>query len=114
MTRPAVPAAPPGDFETLILLAVLRLGERANGSAVATELADRTSRRVARGAVYVTLDRLDTKGWLTSRVEDGSPERGGRPRRLYRVSLAGRRALRQGLADVAGLQAGIESLLGRL
>lgn len=110
----ASPLVPPGDFETLVLLAVLRLGTRGNGSAVAAEIAERTSRRVARGAVYVTLDRLETKGWLASRVEDGAADRGGRPRRLYRVCPAGRRALRQGLADVAGMRAGIEPLVARL
>jgi DNA-binding PadR family transcriptional regulator len=109
MTRPA--AAPPGEFEILVLLAVLRLDGAANGATVAAELAARTTRRVARGAVYVTLDRLEAKGYLASRVEPGTPARGGRPRRWYRVSAAGRRALRQSLADLATLQAGLEPAL---
>jgi DNA-binding PadR family transcriptional regulator len=100
-----------GEFELLVLMAVLRLGERAYGSAVRDELEARTSRRISRGAVYVTLDRLDGKRLLTSRLADRPPEQGGHPLRLYRVSPAGRKAVAAAVSDVAQMRSGIESLL---
>ena len=102
-----------GEFEVIVLMAVLRCGDDAYGSAVRDEIDQRTSRRVARGAVYVTLDRLEDKSLLTSRTSESAPDRGGRPRRVYRVSAAGLRAVRQALADMASMRAGIEPLLGR-
>lgn len=103
-------ATPLGDFELLVLMAVLRL-EEASGSAVRSEIETRTSRRVSRGAAYVTLDRLQEKGLLSSRVVDAPAEAGGRPRRRYRVTTAGRRAAAQSLGDLARMRAGIEAML---
>ena len=97
-----------GEFELLVLLAVLRL-EAANGSRVRDELERRTSRRIARGAVYVTLDRLEDKGLLSSQL-DGTSNR-VRPTRVYRVSPHGLRAVRRSVADVARMRRGIERLL---
>jgi DNA-binding PadR family transcriptional regulator len=102
---------PAGEFEVLVLMAVLRLGDGAYGSAIRDELEARTSRRISRGAVYVTLDRLDAKRLLTSRVADRPPEQGGRPLRLYRVSPAGVKAVTSSVSDMARMRAGIESLL---
>jgi DNA-binding PadR family transcriptional regulator len=100
---------PAGEFEVLVLMAVLRLGDGAYGSAIRDELEARTSRRISRGAV--TLDRLDAKRLLTSRVADRPPEQGGRPLRLYRVSPAGVKAVTSSVSDMARMRAGIESLL---
>jgi PadR family transcriptional regulator, regulatory protein PadR len=104
-------ALPVGEFEVLVLMAVLRLGDGAYGSAIRDELEAHTSRKVSRGAVYVTLDRLDDKGLLRSRVIDRPQEHGGRPLRLYRVSPAGVKAATFAVSDMARMRAGIESLL---
>ena len=95
-----------GEFELLVLMAVLRLGEAANGSAVRDEIAARTSRNVARGAVYVTLDRLEGKGLLGSRAGERVGSRGARPTRWYRLTAFGRRAVRQSVTDFARMRAG--------
>ena len=102
-------ASPLGEFEVLILLAVMRLADDAYPPAVRTEIERRAQRDVQRGAVYVTLDRLEAKGLLTSRVADA--EDGGRARRFYRLSARGLRALRSALAAVERMRAGLDPLL---
>jgi DNA-binding PadR family transcriptional regulator len=84
---------PPGDFEQLVLLAVLRLGDAAYAVPIRAEIEARTGRAPTRGAVYVTLERLEEKGYLDSRLGEPVAERGGRPRRYYRVRPSGVRAL---------------------
>ena len=88
---------PLGEFEQMVLLAVLcadKAGE-AYGITVYDELVARTRRRVARGAVYMTLDRLEKKGLLSSYQTEPTSERGGRARRCYRVTKPARTALRE-------------------
>lgn len=116
MTRPRFDAnnvgtvtAPLGEFEVLVLLAVLRLTDEAYPPAVRTEIEQRARRDVQRGAVYVTLDRLEAKGLLTSRVD--AADDGGRPRRFYRVSPRGLRAVRRALSAVERMRVGLEPLL---
>ena len=104
-------AAPLGEFEVIVLLAVLHLGEIAYPPAIRTEIERRARRAVARGAVYVTLDRLEAKGLLASRDADDGGEGGGRPRRYFRVSPKGLRAVRQSLAVVERMRSGLEPLL---
>jgi PadR family transcriptional regulator PadR len=99
-----------GEFEVLVLMAVLRVGDRAGGSAVRAEIEATTNRRVARGAIYVTLDRLEEKGLLTSRLGT-RPGRGGPPVRWYRVSAAGRRAVVQSVSSMARMHAGLEHIV---
>ncbi len=84
-----------GMFEQVVLLAVFGLEDAAYGRSVLreVELALTRERSVTAGAVYTTLDRLEGKGLLTSRLEDGTPERGGRARRFYRLTAAGASAL---------------------
>jgi DNA-binding PadR family transcriptional regulator len=82
-----------GEFENLILLAVLRLNDDAYGMRVRREIADRTSRDVTIGAVYATLDRLETKGLVSASVTDPKPERGGRAKRSFRVTAQGIEAI---------------------
>lgn len=110
-----------GEFEIMVLLAVLHLSsgdagpaDVAYGSTIVREITARTGRDVSRGAVYVTLDRLEVKRLLTSRAGDAPPERGGRPRRVYRVTAAGLKATRHSLSVLARMQAGLEPVIGRL
>jgi PadR family transcriptional regulator, regulatory protein PadR len=82
-----------GDWEQTVLLATLRLGENAYGVPIRREIEERTKRRVSIGALYSTLDRLEAKGYLRSRMGDPTPERGGRSRRYFRVESLGLDAL---------------------
>lgn len=84
-----------GTFEQLVLLAVLGLKEDAYGRAVLRDVqhAFQGGRIISAGAVYATLDRLEVKGLLSSRLEQGTPSRGGRVRRFYRLTSAGASAL---------------------
>jgi PadR family transcriptional regulator, regulatory protein PadR len=82
-----------GEFEQLILLAILRLRDNAYGVTIRAELADRAGRNVAPGAMYTALERLETKGLITSRMSDPTPQRGGRAKRHVAVTAAGRKAL---------------------
>lgn len=82
-----------GNFEEIVLLAVLRLGENAYGAKIRQTVAEATERDVSIGAVYATLDRLEHKGYLKSWQGEATPERGGRAKRYFRVEGAGVRAL---------------------
>ena len=98
-----------GQFEQLVLTAVLTLGDGAYGAAIhagVTELAG--AKPVNLGSVYVTLDRLEEKGYLSSRFADPTPERGGRSRRYFRLKAAGERALRESLATARRLYEAVE------
>lgn len=101
-----------GEFEVLVLLAVLQLPDDAIGSRIRDEIERRVGRDVSRGAVYVTLDRLEHKGQLTSREQPGGPGRAGRPKRVFRVTAAGVRNVKQSIAAIARMQKGLEPLLG--
>lgn len=100
-----------GEFEQMILLASLRLGEEAYGVRLIEELEDTAGRRVSRGSVYVTLDRLEEKGWITSSVSDARSERGGRPRRVVCVTAEGREQLRKSREALMALWDGMEDAL---
>jgi PadR family transcriptional regulator PadR len=78
-----------GEFEHIIVLALLRLEDRAYGVTVRQEIEIRTHREVSIGAVYATLDRLETKGYVKSHRGDPTPERGGRSKRFFRVTAKG-------------------------
>jgi DNA-binding PadR family transcriptional regulator len=81
-----------GEFEQIVLLAVLHLGDTAYGTTIRREIETRAGRPVSIGAAYATLDRLVEKGYLRSREEDGA-ERGGRVRRFFTVTPSGMAAL---------------------
>ena len=102
-------AAPLGEFEVLVLLAVMHLGDHAYPPAVRSEIERRALRKVARGAVYVTLDRLEAKRLLISHLTTASIT--GRPRRNYNVSPKGLRAVRRALSAVESMRLGLEPLL---
>ncbi len=82
-----------GEFEHLLLLAVVRLGEGAYGVTMRREIEDRTGRPVTLGAIYPTMDRLEKKGLVSSRMSEPTKERGGRSRRYFRIEPAGLEAL---------------------
>lgn len=86
---------PLGEFEQVVLLAVLRLEGAAYAVPVRREIEKRTRRSVTRGALYVTLERLEDKGYLESWLADPTPERGGRSKRHYRLEKSGERALHE-------------------
>jgi len=102
-----------GELEQMILMAVLRLGDSAYSALVRREIADRTGRQVARGALYTSLERLESKGFLKSRMGDPLPERGGRARRYLAVTPRGVRALRDAQQAMAGLREGLDALMER-
>lgn len=96
-----------GEFEHLVLLAVLRLGPDSYGMRVRREIAERTGRDVTIGAVYATLDRLAAKGLVTSALSDPTPERGGRAKRSFRLTGAGAEALNRAQQDLANMVEGL-------
>jgi DNA-binding PadR family transcriptional regulator len=86
----------PGQFEQLVLTAVLTLGEDAYGISIHHEVKQLAQpRAVSLGAVYVTLDRMEDKGFVRSWLSDPKPERGGRSKRQYRLEPSGEKALRE-------------------
>jgi DNA-binding PadR family transcriptional regulator len=102
-------AQPLGEFEQMVLLAVLCAGqdEDAYGVNVHAELERRTKRRVARGAVYMTLDRLEKKGLLSSYLTEPTPERGGRAKRCYRTTKSAMAALQASRRALLSLWEGL-------
>jgi PadR family transcriptional regulator, regulatory protein PadR len=78
-----------GEFELMIVLALLRLEDRAYGVTVRQEVEERTQREVSIGAVYATLDRLEAKGYVSSFLGEPTAERGGRSKRFFRVTANG-------------------------
>lgn len=82
-----------GEFEQIVLLAVLRLRDKAYGVPIRAEIESRARRKVTVGALYATLDRLEAKGLLHSWFADPTAERGGRSRRYFRLLPAGLKAL---------------------
>lgn len=102
---------PLGEFEQLVLLALLRLGEDAYGVPVREEIASRTGRPVSLGSVYTTLNRLEAKRLVRSRVGEPTPERGGRRKKHYVLLPAGERALTASLAALRRMTHGIRHVL---
>jgi PadR family transcriptional regulator len=82
-----------GEFEQVVLLAILRLGDEAYGVTIRREIATCTEREPAPGALYTTLERLEQKGLVSSRYGDPTPERGGRAKRYFTVTPPGVRAV---------------------
>ncbi len=100
-----------GEFEQMLLLAVLRLGDEAYGVRLMEELEGSVGRRVSRGSVYVTLDRLEDKGWIASEIAQASGGRGGRPRRIVSVTPDGLSVLRKSREALLTLWEGLEQAL---
>jgi PadR family transcriptional regulator PadR len=100
-----------GEFEQLVMFAVLRLDDGAYGTAIREELRVRAERDVSPGAIFTTLERLESRGLVTSRYGEPTAERGGRRKRFYRLSAEGRRALSRSLNTVKRMARGLEPKL---
>lgn len=100
-----------GEFEHLIMLAILRLGDSAYGVSVIEDVEETTGRSVSQAAAYLTLRRLEDKGWIESHEGPATADRGGRQRRYYRLSDAGLERVR---AARAALQSMWEGVAGEL
>ena len=101
-----------GEFEQIVLLAILRLDNNAYGVTIRQEIAERTGREPAPGALYTTLDRMEEKGIVHSRLGDPTPQRGGRPKRYFALTKAGREALVSAQQAYRSLLDGLELLGG--
>jgi PadR family transcriptional regulator PadR len=96
-----------GEFEQLVLLALIRLDRDGYGVSVRDEIARRTGRETDFGTVYTTLARLEEKGFVSSRLGDPTPERGGRRKKLYALSPTGRAALARSLRAIRAMSRGL-------
>jgi DNA-binding PadR family transcriptional regulator len=103
-----------GEFEHLVLLALLRLGNGAFGAAIHREIVTRTGRDITASAVYVTLDRLEAKKMVCSYVGRPTPQRGGRRRKHYLLDTVGQRALVRAYRTVGAMTAGLQTELDDL
>lgn len=100
-----------GEFELLVMLAVLRLDGRGYARTVREEIESRTGQRVSKGAAYVTLDRLVDKGYLTSWLGEPTAKRGGRAKRFFQVLPAGLEAVRTSHRALSSMVDGLEAHL---
>src|SRR6266536_539113 len=96
-----------GDFEQLILLAILRLGAHAYGMRIRREIEERTGRTTSIGALYITLERLEEKGFIGSELGESTPQRGGRAKRFFTLNPSGRDAVQRSVEAVTKMAAGL-------
>jgi PadR family transcriptional regulator, regulatory protein PadR len=101
-----------GNFELMVMLALIRLGDDAYGVPISQEIEERSGREVAIGSVYAALERLERKGLVTSKLGEATPERGGRAKRYFRVTGKGRREVRETQAALMSLWQGLPGLQG--
>lgn len=100
-----------GEFEQMVLLAILHVGDEAYGVPLVEEIRRRTERAVLRPAVYVALRRLERKGLVRSRMGEARAERGGRARKFYEVTPGGLKVLRSARRDWQAMWAGLHNVL---
>lgn len=100
--------APLGEFEQLVMFAVVRLEDDAYGTSIRRELLERAGRDVSPGAIFTTLERLEARGLVTSNYGEPTQERGGRRKRYYRLRAEGRRALAASLDTIKRMARGLE------
>ena len=103
-----------GEFEQLVLLALLRLGNGAYGAAIGREIRERTGRDAAVGTIYMTLARLEQKKMIVSYTGNPTPQRGGRRRVHYLIDTAGQKALGRAYRALTAMATGVEGELARL
>jgi PadR family transcriptional regulator PadR len=101
-----------GEFELLVLLAILRLGEQAYGMRIRQEIEERCERETAIGAIYLTLERLEEKGFVESTLGEATEVRGGRAKRYFKINRSGREVVRRSLRAVGQLTEGMPILEG--
>src|SRR6266852_5977975 len=97
-----------GEFEHIVVLALLRLSDQAYGVTVRQEIEVRTGREVSIGAIYATLGRLEAKGYVNSYLGDPTPERGGRSKRFFRVTAKGVAAVNRTRRVLQGMAEGLD------
>jgi DNA-binding PadR family transcriptional regulator len=101
-----------GGFELLVLLALIRVGDEAYGVPISEAIEESSGREVALGSVYITLDRLEGKGLVASRLGEPTAERGGRAKRYFRITAKGLREVRQARRTLVNLWKGVPQLQG--
>lgn|SRR5262249_55856009 len=101
-----------GEFELMVMLAVLRLGSNAYGMTIRREIVDVAERPASLGAVYTTLERLEDKGFLSSAVGEATEERGGRAKKYFKVTASGAGAVKRSLKSSAAMKAGLGLAFG--
>jgi DNA-binding PadR family transcriptional regulator len=101
-----------GEFELMVLLALIRLGDDAYGVPISREIEERGGREVALGSVYAALERLEERGSVTSRLGDPTAARGGRAKRYFRITAQGLREVRQTRRALVNLWGGLPELEG--
>ena len=84
-----------GEFEQIVLLALIRLKDDAYGMTIRMEIDNRIGRNVSIGAIYTTLERLEKKGFITSKMGGATPQRGGKAKKYFAITTAGKRKLRE-------------------
>jgi DNA-binding PadR family transcriptional regulator len=101
-----------GGFELQVLLAVMRLGDDAYGVPIADTIEQASGREIAAGSIYITLDRLEAKGLVTSRLGEATPERGGRAKTYFHATGKGVRAVRAAQRTLVRLWSDVPALKG--
>src|SRR5260370_21685779 len=101
-----------GEFEHIVILALLRLAGRAYGVTVRQEIEARTGREVSIGAIYATLDRLEAKGYVKSQFGEPTPERGGRSKRFFHVTARGMTAVNRTHRAIQNLTQRLDLVVG--
>lgn len=100
------------NFELMVMLAIIRIGDDAYGVAISNEIEETTGSEVLLGSVYDALTRLEEKGLITSRLGEATPERGGRAKRHFRTTSRGLRLVRETQRSLVKLWKGLPELKG--
>lgn len=108
---PVNTTAPLGEFELLVLLATIGLGDAAYPVSIAADIEARTGRKANRTTVLITLERLEDKDLVSSRYGDPTPARGGRAKRFFSAKARGLQAVRQSLERIQTMSEGLASVL---
>jgi DNA-binding PadR family transcriptional regulator len=98
-----------GEFEIIVLMALLRLGDTAYGISIKTEIEDKTGRDVSIGAIYTTLDRLHKKSLISAKIGEATAERGGRAKKYFRIEAEGERRVREAYTRLGNMAQGVLS-----
>jgi PadR family transcriptional regulator PadR len=101
-----------GGFELLVLLALMRLGDDAYGVPISEAIEESSGREVAIGSVYITLERLERKGFVSSRLGEPTAERGGRAKTYFKITAKGMGAVRHARRTLLNLWKGLPQLEG--
>jgi len=103
-----------GEFEQLLLFALLELGDEANGVTIRRLIEDKTGRLVSPGAIYTAMERLAGRGFVSAEIGDSTPARGGRRRKLYRIEAAGAEALQRSFSALTQMAKGLTPKLAAM